>query len=515
MDKAHLKSQRNWPEGTIGFAAYTSGLFLAAAMLPATALDPSAQFFLAGIGVLAMWRYSWGMINFVRSIIYRTYIFPRWRYQADVGGAALLPSKLYILMTIYRINPRIASRAIKAATQEAIRSGIPTTIVASIVEQQDDELVTTLFQSCNPPEHINLKIIRAAGTGKRVGLAHGFMTISRDRPPPDALVVVMDGDTVLLNGALKKCIPFFKLRPKLGAVTTDEISEVDTNSPWMRNWYELRFAQRHILMSSISLSRRVMTLTGRMSIFRADIVTARGFIDHVTHDMLDHWRLGKFKFLTGDDKSSLYWVIKQGYEQIYIPDVQVLTLEDPPHESFLKSSTQLMFRWFGNMFRTNSRILNLGMTRMPLFVWWAFFDQRLSMWTTLVGPIFATLLAIKYGPIFFAYYFVWVGFVRWVMSLMLLSARPKIDWRYPFLLYYSQIYGAMVKTWVFFRLDVQSWTRQKTKLQRGLTQSQYLWNFWSSHAVHATAIIILICSIGLASHVIQIPYSAVNTLVFH
>ena len=53
MDKAHLKSQRNWPEGTIGFAAYTSGLFLAAAMLPATALDPSAQFFLAGIGVLA------------------------------------------------------------------------------------------------------------------------------------------------------------------------------------------------------------------------------------------------------------------------------------------------------------------------------------------------------------------------------------------------------------------------------------------------------------------------------
>lgn len=499
----------------MGFAAYTSALFLAAAMLPATALDPSAKFFLAGIGTLAMWRYSWGAVNFVRSIIYRKYIFPGWRAYADTHYEKLLPSKLYVLMTIYRIDIKIAKRAIRAAVEEAVRSGIPTTIVVSIVESQDDELVETIFQGCKPPERVNLKIIRAAGTGKRVGLAHGFMTISRDQPPPDALVVVMDGDTVLLKNSLKKCAPFFKMRSKLGALTTDEIGEVDSNSPWMRQWYELRFAQRHILMSSISLSKRVMTLTGRMSIFRADIVTKRAFIEHITHDMLDHWRLGQFKFLTGDDKSSLYWVMKQGYEQIYVPDVRVLTLEDPPHESFLKSSTQLMFRWFGNMFRTNSRILNLGVSRMPLYVWWAFFDQRLSMWTTLVGPIFATLLAIKYGPVFFAYYFVWVGFVRWVMSLMLLSAYPRISWRYPFLLYYSQIYGALIKTWVFFRLDVQSWTRQKTKLQRGLTEAQYRWNSWSSHAVHATALVILICTIGLASHVIQIPYAAANSLILH
>jgi glycosyltransferase Alg8 len=283
----------------------------------------------------------------------------------------------------------------------------------------------------------------------------------------------------------------------------------------MCEWYQLRFAQRHTLMSSISLSKRVMTLTGRMSIFRADIVTSRGFIDHITHDMLDHWRLGQFKFLTGDDKSSLYWVMKHGYEQIYVPDVQVLTLEDPPHESFIKSSSQLMFRWFGNMFRTNTRILNLGIFRMPPYVWWAFFDQRLSMWTTLVGPVFATLLACKYGPLFFAYYFVWVGFVRWVMTVMLLAARGHTSWRYPFLLYYSQVFGAIIKTWVFFRLDVQSWTRQKTKLQRGLSEAEYKWNLWSSHAVHATAVIVLICVVGLASDAIDIPYAAAHTFTGH
>lgn len=506
---------RGWPDGMLGFTAYTAGLLLAISLLPSTALDPSAQFFIAGIGVLAMWRYSWGLINYTRSLVYRNLVFPRWRQIANACGDYYNPSKLYILATIYRINPFITSRSIRAAVQEAIACGIPTTIVASIVEKQDEVLVETIFNSCNPPESVELKIIRAAGTGKRVGLSHGFMTISRDRPPPDALVIVMDGDTILLPGSLTQCVLFFKIRPRLGALTTDEICEVDSDSPWMRHWYELRFAQRHTLMSSISLSKRVMTLTGRMSIFRADIVTKRAFIEHITHDMLDHWRLGQFKFLTGDDKSSLYWVMKQGYEQIYVPDVQVLTLEDPPHQSFVRSSTQLMFRWFGNMFRTNSRILNLGFSRMPPFVWWAFFDQRISMWTTLAGPIFATLLAVKYGAVFFAYYFVWVGFVRWVMSLMLLSARNKINWRYPFLLYYSQVYGAIIKTWVFFRLDVQSWTRQKTKLQRGLSEAEFKWNMWTSHAVHATAIIVLVCFVGLMSDVIDVPYAAMHVITGH
>src|SRR5688572_18015621 len=95
-----------------GFGAYTAGLFLAVALLPATALDPSAHFFIAGIGILAMWRYSWGLINFIRSLIYRNFVFPRWRALANHNVSQLLPSKLYILMTIYRIDPRITTRAI-------------------------------------------------------------------------------------------------------------------------------------------------------------------------------------------------------------------------------------------------------------------------------------------------------------------------------------------------------------------------------------------------------------------
>lgn len=496
----------------MGLMAYTACLCLAAFMLPDVKVDKVSTTFLLGIGFLAAWRYSWGLLHYVRSLIYRGIIFPRWRARVDEAGDSLLPPHIYILMTVYRIDTETAARSIRSALEEAIACGVPVTIVASIVEMQDEYLFRTIMANYNIPSRVSLKIVRIAGTGKRSGLANGFKAISRDMPEPGAVVVVMDGDTVLLPGLLRQSTPFFKLRPNLGALTTDEIAEVH-GTEIMREWHDLRFAQRQILMSSISLSRRVMTLTGRMSIFRADIVTSEGFIQHVTSDRLDHWRLGSFNFLTGDDKSSLYWVIAKGYEQIYLPDVQVLTLEDPPSSHFIKASTQLMFRWFGNMLRTNERILRLGPSRVPFFVWWCFLDQRISMWTALAGPTFACMLAFKYGAIFFLYYFVWIGLIRGVMTYMLLSARYETSWRYPFLLYYSQVYGALVKTWVMFRLDVQSWTRQKTKLNRGLGWRANLWNRWSSHAVHGVAIAIFVCAIGFASSMIAVPHSSIRALV--
>ena len=499
------------PEGWAGLALFTAALAAAVSALPAAALDPGAKTFLFAIGAIALWRYSWGAINFIRSLVYRHIVFPRWRRRADSCGDSALPPKIYLMMTVYRIDSETAARAIRAAVEEAIACGIPATIVASVVELQDEFLFRTIFEGFDVPERVDLRIVRVPGTGKRDGLAHGFRAISRDMPPAGAVAIVMDGDTVLLPGVIRKCAPFFRMMPKLGALTTDEFCEV-RGTKLMREWHDMRFAQRHILMSSIALSKRVMTLTGRMSMFRADIVTHPDFIRHMTEDYLDHWRLGRFKFLTGDDKSSLYWALRRGYQQIYVPDAAVVTLETPPSPFFLKTSTQLMRRWFGNMLRTNSRILSLGPARMPFFVWWAFLDQRLSMWTSLSGPVFAIMLTIKYGPVFIAYYFVWVALVRWVMTLMMLTARFRTSWRYPFLLYYSQIYGALVKTWVLFRLDRQSWTRQKTTLKRSLSHRGLQWNRLSSHLVHASAAAIFVCVIGLSSQVMHMPEAAWRSL---
>ncbi len=510
MSNIRIRS-RQWPKGMEGLFIYMAFLLLAASFLPSILIGQESYPFLLGIGVLAAWRYSWGLLNFLRSCLYRYYVFPRWRRMITAKEENLLPSKIYILITVFRIGTETASRSIRSVVEEAISSGIPSTIIASIVEAQDEYLFEEIFSSYEIPDHVELKIVRVSGTGKRTGLAYGFKAISRDMPPPDALVVVMDGDTVLLPDSLRKSVPFFKFRPRLGALTTDEIAEVH-GSRIMKEWHDLRFAQRHLLMSSISLSRRVMTLTGRMSIFRADIVTDPEFIKHITEDQIDHWRLGRFKFLTGDDKSSLYWVMKKEYEQLYLPDVEVLTLEDPPASNFFKAGSQLMFRWFGNMLRTNQRILELGPQKMPPYVWWSFLDQRLSMWTSLAGPVFAIMLSFKYGVVFFYYYIIWIGFIRLIMTLMLLSARGTTSWRYPFLLYYNQVYGSLLKTWIMFRLDVQSWTRQKTKMRRNLSKGQYMWNKWTSHLTHAAALMAFICAIGFASDMLQVPHGTIRAI---
>lgn len=508
---AATPERRGLPRGIGGLALYVLGLIVLASFLPTLSFHDGSKPILLGIGALATWRYSWGLINFIRSMFYREVVFPRWRGRVEAYGKELDPSHVYILMTLFRIETETSTRVVRAAIQEAIRYGGPVTIVASIVELQDEFLFKTIFSELNVPDRVHLRIVRSQGSGKRDGLHLAFKAISRDLPDDDAVVVVMDGDTILLPGLLRRTVPFFRMMPKLGALTTDEIAEVH-GSVEMSEWHDLRFAQRHLLMSSISLSKRVMTLTGRMSVFRASIVVQPGFIDHVVDDHLDHWRLGRFKFLTGDDKSSLYWVLKEGWEQIYVPDTRVLTLEDPPSDNFVKASTQLMFRWFGNMLRTNDRVLKLGPSHLPMFVWWAFVDQRISMWTSLAGPVFAIMLTIKHGPSFLAYYIVWIGFIRLIMTLMLLTARNETSWRYPFLLYYGQVYGALIKTWVMFRLDKQSWTRQKTALKRGLTRGQALWNEWSSHIVHVTAVLTFISIIGFASEVMNMPHSTVRTL---
>ena len=53
-----------------------------------------------------------------------------------------------------------------------------------------------------------------------------------------------------------------------------------------------------------------------------------------------------------------------------------------------------MLRWFGNMLRASGRASRSGRARLGWFVWWCLVDQRVSMWTPLIGPIAAVLLAI-------------------------------------------------------------------------------------------------------------------------
>ncbi|MFO1242225.1 MAG: glycosyltransferase [Rickettsiales bacterium] len=488
----------------IGHLIYIVGLIVAGLALPSVIWDPQAHEFILIIGFIAIWRYSWGLLNWVRYHIFVRLVFPQWRRTANNLGESAMPSHMYLLVTSFRIGTETTRKVYDSVIREAVHYGRPCTIVASIVERADEILIKALFEHIQPPEHVQLVLVRIAGTGKRDALAYGFRAISKLAPPEDGIVAVIDGDSMLPQGSLEKSAPFFKMMPKVGALTTDETCEVD--GKWIfKEWYNMRFAQRHIYMSSVSLSKKVLTLTGRMSMFRSSIVCSAQFIQSVELDWIDHWRLGRFKFLTGDDKSSWYHILRDGYQMLYIPDVQVITIETPPDPSFIKSSIVLMRRWFGNMLRTNGRAIKLGPVKVGFFPWISIIDQRISMWTALTGPVVALLASFAITPFALLYYFYWMALTRYVLTLALFAARRNVSAFYPFLLYYNQIVGSIVKTTVLFRLDKQRWTRQNTSLEQTRTSIAERFARFSSSYMHAFSVALFVAVLASITHIITQP----------
>ena len=92
-------------------------------------------------------------------------------------------------------------------------------------------------------------------------------------------------------------------------------------------------------------------------------------------------------------------------------------------------------------------------------------------------------------------YLLWIGSTRLILTLLLMLSGHRIGPAYPALLYYNQIVGAMVKIYVFFRLDQQSWTRQNTKLNRGLSSFANWFNSWSSRAMTFSASCVFIAAL--------------------
>jgi mannuronan synthase len=467
-----------------------------ALLVPRVVFVPGSGQFILVVGTISIWRYGMGLLHFVRGMIFLHLVFPACRRRALALGSLADPSHLYFMVTSFRIDAQTTALVYDSVIREAVASGWPATVVCSIVEISDETIVRQLWRKHNPPQRVSLKFVRIAGTGKRDGLAYGFRAISRELPDNDAIVVVVDGDSVLHPGSVRACAPYFKCFPDMGALTTNEYCQV-RGGYLMSEWHKLRFAQRHINMCSMALSNRVLTLTGRMSVFRATVVTNPSFIADIEHDRLNHWRLGEFRFLTGDDKSSWFSLMRLGYDTWYVPDAHISTIEHPPHRSFLQASIQLMFRWYGNSLRQNYRATDLGMRRLGAFTYYMLWDQRVSMWTGLFGLTAALIAALKYNLMYLVIYVLWIGITRSILTLMLSASGHRVGPLYPLVLYYNQILGSLVKIYVFFRLDRQSWTRQQIRLSRELGNFRNWFNLWSSRTMTFSAVSIFFATMFL------------------
>lgn len=488
----------------IGWTCLFALVALASEMVAPEYLDPTHHKFIFIIGAIGIWRYSNAAIHFLRGMYFLHWKFPRMRKQVEAMGDEALPDHLFMVVTSFRIPTTTTFKVYRSVFQEVQRLGVPCTVIASIVEKGDENFIKAIMRDeVRERSDIRLIIVRARGTGKRDGLAHAFRALSRQMPLQNSVVGVVDGDTIMLPGCVERAVKMFALLPSVGGLTTNEYCEVE-GGKLVKEWHTMRFVQRHINMCSMALSRRVLTLTGRLSFFRASVMTDPEFIRDVEADFLEHWRLGRFQFLTGDDKSSWFSLMRAGWDTFYVPDSHTLTVEHPPDSNFFRATRQLMFRWYGNSLRQNFRATSLlGWERLGAFTLYVLYDQRLSMWTCLMGLTASVAAALLFGVQYLLVYLFWVLLSRTLVTLLFHFSGHPVDALYPFVLYYNQIVGSIMKVYALFHMDQQSWTRQKTTLSnRGVSFDVRL-NRWSSKAMMFSSIAIFL---GVVSVLLELTH---------
>ncbi|MCA8892753.1 glycosyltransferase [Hyphomonas sp.] len=480
------------------FAYITAFLFLLAVTLSQSPVREVDHIVLP-LGFLATWRYGWQLTHFLRAEHYRNTVFPRLRRQARTVAAdpSTLPEHIGVVVTSYQMSASENFGVYSSLFQELAAYGVPATVVASVTDDGDARLIHQIFDEAQLPGHIDLITQLQLGTGKRDAMAAALRALQRSNEAGDGIVILMDGDTVVTPGLMERTCPFFTMMPDLAALTVNNTAEV-RGSGLAQAWYAMRFALRNLYMSSLSLSGRVLCLTGRFSVFRANIALDAEFIDRLQLDILNHWRLGKLPMLTGDDKSTWYHCLKDGWAMIYLPDTYVSCMEELPKGGFLSASARLMQRWFGNMLRNSDRAILLGPRRMGLFTWWCLVDQRISMWTSLTGPVFLTFFLLQGRWIALPAYLSVVLATRFIQTINVVHQGGLASPLVPLLLLHQQFVGSFVKIQVLFHLDQQSWTRQN--ITHGTAAVQQLRTSMFGDWLKGLVITIFICSmITLAS----------------
>lgn len=416
------------------------------------------------LGIFAIWRYGWLMLNFTRALLYAKVAYPKLKNKIELlDSKDMYPEHIYFSIPSYKEEDWVSVETFKSIMNEL--ADIPskaTMIVSTSGDTNEDSII---YQTCRShPAFDKVELVfQHQKEGKRIAMGHSLRAISRryykKSSDYNSVTFFMDGDSYLEKGFLKKVLPHFAIDKKLGALTTNEVAYIRTNSNLYKDWFNLKFGQRHILFQSHSLSKKVLTLTGRFSAYRTDIVIQDKFIKRLENDVITTVLSGKFRFLMGDDKTTWFNLLEEGWNMRYIPDALCYSLESRDAD-FFELSRSLPYRWYGNTLRNSDRALALGPSRIKsFFIWWAILDQRISMWTSLVGITGAIILGFTKSYLYFFFYIVWVLYVRiFHMSIIAYNGHPVSIRTIPLMLY-TQWAGSLVKIKALFHISDQSWSK--------------------------------------------------------
>lgn len=409
------------------------------------------------IGIIGIYRYGLWLVHFIRAQLYEKY-YAKLRKKADsIPESEWKPARLYFMLVSYLEEKEILYNSVRSIVHEARNLQLPATICMGTANPHDEKIVSEYLETTDYEDRIKVIFIRQNAPNKRLQIGKALRAMMRQGIEENDPIIFMDGDSLIAHGCLRKCLPVLYSQPDVDAITTNEKAAV-TDSKLLSNVFNLRFAIRNFHMHSIALSKKVLCLTGRFTIFRGSKIANEEFISRVEYDHIQDWYWDKIDFLSGDDKSTWYTLLKNGSNMLYIPDALVYSIEKVKGQSFRKYMGNLR-RWGGNMLRNNARALKLGPCKTRFFPWFILIDQRISMWTALLSP--SLIILMFFRDITLTYMIIiWVLTVRYLQSLLLFYYGNTINGTFPILLYFNQVLNGLVKIYMLFHLNVQRWNNQ-------------------------------------------------------
>ena len=464
---------------------------------------------LAGMALIGSWRYAFMLLNYFRALLYAYKVYPSYlRRIAALPLSQRYPEHIYFIIPSYKEDPWVSIEVFQSILADIQTISSHVTLIVSTGDDYDDRVIRNIYESHPNRERVKL-IFQRQFNGKRIAMGHALRVVAREfaqHEEKESITLFMDGDTYIPLGTLQKSLPIFAIEPGVGAVTTNEVAYIDSKSKLYKDWFNLKFAQRHILFQSHALSKRVMTLTGRFSIFRTPIIVTENFISNIENDIIVDPAYGKFRFLMGDDKSSWYNLMKNGWEMLYLPDVLVYSLESRDG-NFFELSRTLPYRWYGNTLRNNARARKLK--NQPLFIQYLFFDQLALMWTSLVGIVAAIIVSICISFAYLPLYISWVFFVRVLQMSLFVASGHLVSIRTIPLMLYSQWVGALIKIKAYYYLSDQKWSKGNTEVQtanQDIAPIKYSKaHYFSPFRMYLAIAVFLFAMLTLYTHTLALP----------
>jgi mannuronan synthase len=412
------------------------------------------------IGVVGGLRVLWSTINAYRAFLFRLVKLPRLRRDAAaLPFARQYPADIYFIIPSVREELCITRRQVKSIFREAQKIPSRVTVIYAMADESEFEIIRSIAR--HDPRRDSVRFLFTLQNSKRNGMANALRVAIEEHKGGSSLVVLMDGDTVMGPDLMPRTLPLFAVRPRLGGLTTVNFAMAKGGGPWFRDFYNFRFASRSHYMSAVSFANCVFTLTGRFSIVRGEIGLNENFINAIENDYIDDFIHGRIKLITGDDKSTWFYLKKQGWDMICLPDAYAYAMENAGPTP-LKTTIRKLHRWMGNMLRFNRRGLALGPKRIGgLWIWLTLLDQRVCMWTSLVGLLTALTLSLMFTPFIFFIYLAMLVLRRLLYLWMLVVEGNRLTMRYLPILLFCQWASSIVKIWILSDISKQAWTADR------------------------------------------------------